>query len=396
MWFFRSPTVVFGEDALLHIRELRGKRAMVITDKNINKAGMVAPVLFQLEHAGIQAQIFDEIEPEPSLETVERCTDLALEFNPDWFVAVGGGSVMDAAKAVWILYENPEVDVDEINPLDPIVLREKARMVCVPTTAGTGSEATWAVVLTDLRMGVPRKLTTGHPLATPDYAIVDPGMSSGMPPSLTADTGLDALTQGIEGFLATWRNDFSDGPCLTAVKLCFDYLERAYLEAHREKAQDIEAREAMANAATLSGIGYVNSMVGLVHSLAHASGAILKIPHGRACGLFLPYVIDFYVSPIEGGADAPQTRFVELMNSLGEHYESEQAAAARLSELVRSLLDKVDAPLTLQEAGVSHEDFEQVLSELVAAASTDTVLFTSPRQPSEAELKRLLQLAYGA
>ncbi|MBP7601138.1 MAG: iron-containing alcohol dehydrogenase [Thermoflexales bacterium] len=392
MWFFRSPTVVFGEDAVLHIRELRGKRAFVVSDKTLNQNGLLAPVLFQLEHAGMQVKIFDDVEPEPALSTVEAGADLCDDFNPDWIVAVGGGSVMDAAKAIWILYENPDIEVDEINPLDSIVLREKARLICVPTTAGTGSEMTWAVVLTDNRGDTPRKLSTGHPLATPDYAIIDPGMSASMPQELTADTGLDALTQAIEGYLATWRNDFSDGPCLTATKLCFNYLKRAWDDADLSSTEDLEAREAMANAAALSGMGYINAMVGLAHSMAHAAGALLKIPHGRACGLFLPYVIDFYVAP-----DAPadtQTRFVELMASLGETHPTEVAAAGRLASLVRGLVTEIGAPLTLAAAGIEEDDFNHVLDALVDTAANDSVIFTSPRQPSADELRKLFIRAW--
>jgi alcohol dehydrogenase class IV len=394
MWFFRSPTVVFGEDAVLHIRELRGKRGFVVTDKTINANGLLAPVLFQLEHAGMQIKIFDDVETEPSLSTAESGADQCADFGPDWIVAVGGGSVMDAAKAIWILYENPDIDVDEINPLDTIKLREKARLVCVPTTAGTGSEMTWALVLTDNRDGTPRKLSTGHPLATPDYAIVDPGMSASMPQALTADTGLDALTQAIEGYLATWRNDFSDGPCLTAAKLCFNYLKRAWDDAALTTTEDLEAREAMANAAALSGMGYINAMVGLAHSMAHSAGALLKIPHGRACGLFLPHVIEFYVAP-----DAPsdtQTRFVELMASLGETHPSEVAAAKRLASLVRGLVAEVGAPLTLSDAGIERDDFDHVLDALVDTAANDSVIFTSPRQPNSAELRRLFLGAWQA
>lgn len=392
MWFFRSPTVVFGEDAVLHLRELRGERALVVTDRTIQAAGLVAPVLFQLEHAGMQTRIFDDIEPEPELSTIEAGADAADKYNPDWIIAVGGGSVMDAAKALWILYENDGIAVDEINPLDTIRLRERARLVCIPTTAGTGSEMTWAVVLTDTRGETPRKLSTGHPLATPDYAIVDPGMSARMPARLTADTGLDALTQAIEGYLATWRNDFSDGPCLTAARLCLNYLKRAYLDAERDSTEDVEAREAMANAAALSGMGYINAMVGMAHSMAHAAGAILKIPHGRACGMFLPHVIEYYAAP-----DRPedtQTRFVELATALGGSGSDEASAAAWLAGRIRTLLAELDSPLSLEAADVDYDDFNHARDLLVEAAASDSVIFTSPRQPQEQELRDLFEKAY--
>lgn len=391
MWFFRSPTIVFGEDALHHLAELKGKRAFVVADPILRKQGLLGPVLIQLEHAGMEIEVFDAVSPEPALDTYEDGADAMDLFAPDWVVAVGGGSVIDAAKGMWALYENPDIDLTAINPVEEISLRKKAQMVDIPTTAGTGSEVTYAFVLSlPPQNGEPaRKLGLGHPLLTPDIAIVDPIMSASMPPSLTADTGMDALVQAIEGYVATWHNEFSDGLCLTAIKQIWQYLPRAYADG-----RDIEAREKMANAATLAGLGYINAMVGAAHSMAHAAGALLNLPHGRACGLFLPYVIHFCSAPDR--PDEVETRYADIVQALGlaaGGVDEAEAGQILVRELL-TLLKRLNLPHSLAAAGVSRAVFNANLTALVDNAASDTVLFTSPRQPSEAELRQLFVDAY--
>jgi alcohol dehydrogenase class IV len=386
MWFFRSPTIVHGEGALEHLAELRGERAFIVTDHNIQRAGLTAIVATYLEQAGFAHTIYADVQPDPSLEVVQRGAALLAEYAPDWIVAVGGGSVIDAAKAMWVLYENPELDLEAISPLLPIALRQRARLVAIPTTAGTGSEATWAFVIT-MPGNPPRKLGSGHPLAVPDLAIVDPYMMHTAPPRVIADSGMDALTQAIEGYLATWANDYTDGLCLTAANLALDYLERAY-----RNPDDTEAIEKMANCAAIGGLGYINSMVGLAHSMGHALGAIFHLPHGRAVGLCLPYVIAFYASPARPAE--VKTRFVPLARFCGLPHADEASAAHALAERVRALARAIDQPLTLSEAGISAADFSARLDALIDNAMNDTVIFASPRLPSAAALGALFTCAF--
>lgn len=385
MWFFRSPTIVFGEEALLHIRELRGQRAFVVTDKVINEKGLIAPVLFQLQHAGISARVYDTIEAEPALDAIEAGADAMEDYGPDWIVAVGGGSVIDAAKAMWVLYENPDLELESISPLEPIKLRERARMIAVPTTSGTGSEATWAFVVSiPAADGAPaRKLGSGHPLAVPDYAIVDPVMTISMPRQITADTGMDALTQAIEGYLATWASDFSDGLCLTATRIVFEHLPRVIASPG-----DVESREKMGNAAAIAGLGYINSMVGLAHSMGHALGAAFKLPHGRAVGLCLPYALQFYAG------DDCGTRSLDIVHFLGETADDEAGACRLLADRVRTLAAGIGQPVSLADAGIEREAFDAALPDLIDNALGDTVIFTSPRQPGDDELRQLFECAY--
>jgi alcohol dehydrogenase class IV len=260
MWYFRSPDVVFGEDALDHLAYLNGDQAIIVTDETMVRLGFVEVVKAKLTEAGLNCDVFDQVEPEPSLQTVERGAELMLEKKPDWIVGLGGGSALDAAKAMWILYERPDLAPEEINPIEDLGLRQKARLATIPTTSGTGSESTWAIVLTDTEEG--RKIPTGAPECTPDIAIVDPVFAARMPPRLTADTGLDALTHAVEGYTSTWHNDFSDGLCLKAIHVIFTYLPRAFADGG-----DTQAREKMHNAASLAGLGFINSLTAAAHAL---------------------------------------------------------------------------------------------------------------------------------
>ena len=266
MWFFRSPEIIFGDGALDHLDELQGNHAFIVTDGVLAGLGFVDRVVEKLENAGISHTTFAEVEPQPSLQTVRRGAAAMLENSPDWIIGLGGGSCMDAARAMWILYECPDLDPAEINPFDHLGLRTKAKLMCIPTTSGTGSEAGYGVVLTDTE--AQRKLTLGSREATADLAIVDPQFTEHLPPAVTVDTGIDVLTHAIEGYTCTWANDFTDGPCLKAVHLVFRYLPRVV----EHGADDMEAREKMANAATIAGLALGNSTVALAHALGHSAG----------------------------------------------------------------------------------------------------------------------------
>jgi len=379
MWFFASPEIVFGEDALSYLSEIEGKQALIVTDENMVRLGFADKVIGHLKEAGIEARVFAEVEPDPSLETVKRGAQAALDYEPDWIVGLGGGSSMDAAKAVWVLYERPDMEPEAISPIETLGLRKKARLITIPTTSGTGAEATWAIVLTDTEMR--RKLGLGSRENMADIAIVDPALATTMPPQLTADTGMDALTHAIEGYTCTWHNDFSDGLCLKAVKLVFDYLPRAY-----EKG-DLEAREKMHNAACIAGLGFGNALAALAHSLGHSLGAVFHVPHGRAVGLFLPYTIEFSV---RGG----KTRYAEIARFLGLPAGSEEEGAASLVTAIRGLLKKLDQPSIIGELGISPDEFEAELTKLVENAENDSCTVTSTRIPSTEEFERLFRYAY--
>lgn len=381
MWHFMSPEIVFGEDALSRLDELAGERAFIVTDSVIADLGYVAKVQERLNVAGIDSSVFTDVEPEPSLETVRRGADAMLAYEPDWVIGLGGGSAMDAAMAMWILYERPDVSPDGINPFETLGLGQKAQLICIPTTAGTGSEVTVGAMLTDTEEQ--RKLEVASLEAIPKLAIVDPQFSAEMPRQLTADTGIDVLTHAVEAYAGTWANDFTDGLCLQAIRLVFTYLSRAV----EHGAEDMEAREKMANAATIAGLGITNSHIALAHAMGHSAGAMFHIPHGRITGLFLPYTIEFT-------ANAGVGRYEDLAHFLDLPGEDEVQAGQRLADAIRNLMRDVELPLDLQAAGVSQEDFEANLEAVCDRAEMDAGLVTSPRVPTREELEQLFRYAF--
>jgi len=380
MWYFNSPLIVFGEDALSELAVLEGRRAFIVTDANIARLGYVDTVGQRLLAAGLEYRVFAEVEPDPSLDTVKRGAEQVRAYNPDWIIGLGGGSAMDAAKAMWVLYEHPEMVPEEINPMLSLKLRQKARLMTIPTTSGTGAEATWAFVLTSVQEG--RKLILGSRENMADIAIVDPAFVAGLPPQITADTGMDVLTHAVEGYTTTWHNDFCDGPCLVATKLVMDYLPRAVANG-----QDAEAREKMHNAATIAGLGFGNASAALAHAMGHSLGAAFHTPHGRVVGLVLPYTIEFT-------AAATAERYADLARFLGINADTEQEAARLLANRIRDLARSVQQPLSLQEAGIGAAEFEAQLPRLVTNAENDAMLVTSARIPDSAELEKLYRYVF--
>lgn len=382
MWFFRCPEISFGEDALTQLALIQGKRAFIVTDPVIQKLGFVAAVQDQLAAAGLESQVFAEVEPDPSLQTVRRGAAQMLAYNPDWVIGLGGGSSMDAAKAMWIHYERPDIEPEAINPFEPLGLRQKARLICIPTTAGTGSEAGYGIVLTDTANA--RKLTLGSPEATPDMAIVDPYFTANLPAQVTADTGIDVLTHAIEAYLATWANDFTDGLCLQAIRLVFANLPRAVANG----ATDPEAREKMANAATIAGMVLGNSSVALAHALGHSAGALFhQVPHGRITAIFLPYTLQFVANGGNG-------RFRDIANVLLLPAATESEAVGSVVQAIFHLLDTLGLPNSLQAAGIPEDQFVELLPIMVEHVEMDANLLMSPRIPDTAETEKLLQYAY--
>ncbi|MGD8625172.1 MAG: iron-containing alcohol dehydrogenase, partial [Anaerolineae bacterium] len=327
MWFFRCPEIVFGEAALDHLAQIQGNRAFIVTDTNIVALGFVDRVRAKLAEAGLEAAVFDAVEPDPSLETVRLGAREAQAYAPDWIVGLGGGSCLDAAKSIWIQYERPDLEPDNVAPLGHLGLRQKARLIAIPTTSGTGAEVTWPIVLTD--HDEHRKVTVGHSENIPDLAVVDPAFVLDLPPQITADTGMDVLTHAVEGYTSTWHNDFSDGLCLKAIQLVFDYLPRAYHDG------DDQAREKMHNAATIAGLGFGNSMAAMAHGLGHALGTVFSLPHGRTVGLALPFTIEFTVRGYL------PTRYAEIARFLDLPAGDEPQAAASLAAAIRDLAGRI-------------------------------------------------------
>lgn len=380
MWYFNSPEIVFGPDALSYLDGLTGRRAFIVADPNVHRLGFTEQVADHLRRAGLEVAFFTDVESDPSVETVERGVAQMRAFEPDWIVGVGGGSALDAAKAMWVLYEQPDVPIASVNPLQNLGLGVKARLAAVATTSGTGSEVTYAFVLTDPTDG--RKMGLGARDTMANLAIVDPALTATLPPRVTADTGMDALTHAVEGYTSNWRNDFSDGLCLKACQLVFAYLPRAVADG-----SDAEAREKMANAATIAGLGFGNSMAALAHAMGHSLGGVFHQPHGRAVGLYLPYTIEFVAN---GGG----TRYADIAHFLRLPHTDELTAAQALAQAIRDLMRRIGQPTCVAEMGIGLAEHEAALERLCDFAEMDTQIVMSPRIPSRDELIALYRYAY--
>jgi len=383
MWYFDAPEIIYGEGALDELARVAGARAFIVTDPVLDSLGFTEKIAEKLREAGMDVAAFTDVEPEPSLQTVQLGAEQMQAFEPDVIVGLGGGSSMDAAKAMWVLYERPDLQPDEISPMMELNIGRKAKLIAIPTTAGTGSEATWATVLTDKTDG--RKLALGSRETMPTTAIVDPELTKDLPPRITADTGLDALTHAVEGYVSTFHNDFTDGICIRAIQLVFEYLPRAYAEPH-----DMEAREHMANAATLGGLGFINSWASLAHAMGHAFGGNFHIPHGRSVSVFLPYTLEYIAKEPE------LTRFRDIAHALHlpEGDADEATAAKAVIAAIRDLHRRLDQPLTVAEMGVSREAYESKLEELVEFAEGDGTFISAVRIPEREDLENLFLYAY--
>jgi len=383
MWTFSCPFIAYGDNSLEYIAQIQGKKAFIVTDKNIVKLGLVKLVTDQLDAINIKWQIFDEVEPEPSLNTIKKGGVAVGKYQPDWVIGIGGGSCMDAAKAIIILLVRPDLEPDCIIASDTYNFRAKARLMAIPTTSGTGSEATWAIILTDTKEN--RKLGLGTTECMPDVAILDPVMVAGMPPQITADTGMDVLTHAIEGYVSTWGTSITDGPGLIATKKAFEYLPKAY-----KNGDDLEARKEMQNAATLGGMSFGNSMAGLGHSTGHALGAIYHVPHGRAVGLFLPYTMEYLIN----GSEETTAKYAEIARFCRIASGSDKECAKALVAKLRALAKEIGQPLSVKDCGIDKAKYDESIPGLIDRALNEVMTMTVTRVPGEEDLGKIFRYAY--
>jgi len=288
---------------------------------------------------------------------------------------------MDAARTIWIIYVRPDMEVRAINPVEKLGLRKKARLICIPTTSGTGSEASWGVVITDAKEE--RKLEFGSREAVADIAILDPELPKSMPPKLVADTGLDALTHAIEAYVSQWTNDFSDAVAIKAIQIVFEYLPRAY-----RNREDEEAKEKMHNAATMATLAVVNSAVcGMPHAMGHSFGALFHIPHGRAVGVFLPCVIQY-------SAREAMERYAEIARVIGIEGETDEEAVDKLVEAIKRLMKEVDEPTAIKDMGIGWDEYENNLDGLVDRAANSSCISMNARVLGVEDIRRLFIYVY--
>ncbi len=413
MLWFRVPEKLFFKRGCLRtaLTELKDeynkKRAFIVTDKFLYESGFTNKITDRLTELGIVSEVYSKVAPDPTLACAREGAKLMEDFRPDVIIAIGGGSPMDAAKIMWVLYEHPEADFEDM-AADFMDIRKriykfphmggKAFFVAIPTTAGTGSEVTPFAIITDERDG------TKYPLADyellPKMAIVDADLMMNIPKGLTKASGIDALVHSIEAIGSTMATDFSDGMAYKAIQLIFKYLPRAY----KNGANDPEAREGMANAATIAGIAFANAFLGICHSMGHKLGSYHHIPHGIAVSLVLNEVMKFNSAenPTKMGTfpqyEYPQSlrRYAHIAEVLGLSGKDDEAKLKALLKAITDLKVECDIPLTIKDAGVDEKAFLESLDQMSVDAFNDQCTGANPRYPLISEIKELyLKCYYG-
>ena len=373
--------IYFGKDAISELKNLKGyKKAIIVTGgSSMKKGGFLQRVEDVLKETGIETLLFEGVEPDPSIETVFRGAKAMQEFEPDVIVAIGGGSPIDAAKAMWVFYEYPNLTFDDIkDPFSMPKLRKKAIFVAIPSTSGTATEVTAFSVITDYSTHIK------YPLAdfeiTPDIAILDDNIPLTMPKKLTAHTGMDAMTHAIEAYVATARSSFSDPLALKAISDIYDSIVASYNE-------DAEARGKMHIAQCLAGMAFSNALLGIVHSLAHKVGAQYGIPHGCCNAIMLPYVIQY-------NSRVCMERFADIARIMGLPGRTNEQLTNSLVQAIKDLNKQLDIPLSYKEYGVTEEKFKETVDFIAENAVLDPCTGSNPRETDVENMKKVFTCTY--
>ena len=407
LWFKVPPKVYFKRGCLdLALKELKGKkRAFIVTDRFLFNSGAVDNITKVLDEIGIDHQVFFDVKPDPTIATINQAMEIVRPYEPDVIIALGGGSPMDAAKIVWLLYEQPDTNFSDISMRFMDIrkricqlpdLGQKATMVCIPTTSGTGSEVTPFAIITDEKTHY--KYAIADYALTPNMAIVDPNFVDGMPKGLTAASGIDALVHAIEAYVSCMATNFTNSNALEATKLVFKYLARSY----NEGANDPIAREKMHYAATIAGMSFANAFLGLCHSMAHKLGAMYNIPHGVANALLIRQIIKF------NSTDKPtkqaifpqykfpcaKTKYGQIADELGLGGKNDDEKVELLIKAVDDLMTEINLPKSIKDFGVKEDVFMENLDVLVERAFDDQCTGANPRYPLMSEIKQLFLDAY--
>jgi Alcohol dehydrogenase, class IV len=373
-WFRVPKDIVFGEGALSYLAGLEGKRATLVTGgSSMRKNGFLDEAKAQLEKAGMEVSIVDGVEPNPSIETVVRGGQEMAEFGPDWIVAIGGGSALDAAKIMWVYYEYPDTVFEDLVAGKFPKLRTKAKFIAVPSTSGTASEITAFSVITDTKNHIKYPLVSYE--MTPDIALLDAVIPSKMPAHITANTGMDVLAHAVEAWVSTEATSFTDPLAYEAIRLVLKQLPVAF-----KQPNDIKAREDMHNASALAGMAFTNASLGLIHSLAHKIGGEFGITHGLANAILMPYIIDY---------NRKATNKVEELEK--------QLGIENLTVTIQDLNKRLNIPLTLKEVDeveINEKEYLEVIDRMSKNAFGDPCTLTNPRQSSPEDVKKIYECAF--
>ena len=378
---FTLPRDIYhGEGSLEVLKTIKGKKAMVVVGGgSMKRFGFLDKVTSYLKEAGMEVEVFEGVEPDPSVETVMSGAEAMRNFEPDWIVSIGGGSPIDAAKAMWIFYEYPDFTFEEaIIPFGLPELRKKAKFIAIPSTSGTATEVTAFSVITDYKAKIK------YPLAdfniTPDIAIVDPELAQTMPAELVAHTGMDALTHAIEAYTASLRSNFSDPLAIKAIEMVKENL----VESYNGKE---EARNLMHEAQCLAGMAFSNALLGIVHSMAHKTGAVFHIPHGCANAIFLPYVIQYNRVKCE-------ERYADIAKALKLNGENNSELTDSLIDFIDNLNKELNIPRSMKEYGIKEDDFKTNLKFISHNAVLDACTGSNPREINDEVMEKLFECTY--
>lgn len=386
---FTLPRDIYhGPGSLSEIAKLKGKKAFVVTGGgSMKRFGFLGKTLEFLREAGMETHVFEGVEPDPSVETVRRGAEEMKIFCPDWIVAIGGGSPIDAAKAMWAFYEHPDISFESLcTPFSFPELRQKAHFCAIPSTSGSATEVTAFSVITDYEKGIK------YPLAdfniTPDVAVVDPDIAQTMPPKLAAHTGMDAFTHAVEAYVSTLHSEFTDSLALRAISLVSEYLIDSF-------GGERTAREKMHYAQCLAGMAFSNALLGITHSMAHKTGAAFSgghIVHGCANAMYLPKVIRFNSRTPEA-----KKRYADIARSLGLAGSHEEELVSSLIGRIEEMNSQLSIPSCIKdyEGGIiSEEEFEEKLPSVARLAVEDACTLSNPRKINAGEMEELLRCCY--
>jgi len=370
----------FGQGVLEELKNLQGNKAMIVMGGgSIKRSGALDRITGYLEEAGMVIDIIEGVENDPSVDTVMAGAKAMTEFEPDWIIGVGGGSPIDAAKAMWIFYENPDFTFTEAaKPFNLPTLRKKAHFAAITTTSGTGTEVTSFSVITDNKTG------TKYPIAdfniTPDLAIVDTDLALSMPASLVAHTGMDALTHAFEAYVSTAKNEITDALAIKSIEMMHEHLLSSF-------KGNMTSREKMHIAQSMAGMSFSNAILGIVHSMAHKTGKIFGIPHGCANAIYLPYVIQFNKKEASG-------QYADIARRLGLIGTNDIDLTQSLISMIYDFNKAMNIPVNLREFGISQDDFMSKLDEIAQGAVADPCTGTNPREISVEQMKELFKCTY--
>ena len=404
-WFRVPPKIFFEKDSITYLRHIKAKRVMLVCDPGMVQFGYAALVKRQLElnRHDPMIEVFSDVEPNPSTNTVYKGLERFVDFQPDVIIALGGGSAMDAAKAMWMFFEHPDVSffgakqkfLDIRKRTYKIPYAEKTTFICIPTTSGTGSEVTSFAVITDSETHIK------YPLAdyalTPDIAIVDPALVMSVPASVTADTGMDVLTHAIESYVSVMASDYTRGLSLQAIKLVFENLEHSY------RFGDEESREKMHNASTMAGMAFANAFLGISHSLAHKIGPMYNIPHGRTNAILLPHVIRYNGRDPQKHAMFPKYDYfradkdyadIARFMGWGTDKQSDAELVELLAQKVYELGIAVGIDMNWKGQGVTKKLLQDTAYTLAEHAYEDQCTTANPKEPLISELKEIIEIAF--